>query len=32
VWGLLPPRTYFRFDADAIAAERAQLHALRALD
>jgi catechol-2,3-dioxygenase len=22
-WGLLPPRTYFRFDADAVAAERA---------
>ena len=31
VWGLLPPRTYFRFDAEAIAAERAQLHALRAV-
>ncbi len=28
VWGTLPPRTYFRFDADAIAAERGQLQAL----
>jgi hypothetical protein len=28
VWGVLPPRTYFRFDAAAVAAERAQLTAL----
>ncbi len=28
VWGTLPPRTYFRFDAEAIAAERGQLQAL----
>ncbi len=28
VWGVLPPRTYFRFDAEAVAAERAQLAAL----
>ncbi len=28
VWGTLPPRTYFRFDAEAIAAERGQLGAL----
>ncbi len=28
VWGVLPPRTYFRFDAEAIAAERAQTAAL----
>lgn len=31
VWGQLPPRTYFRFDAASIEAERAQLHALREL-
>jgi len=28
VWGILPPRSYFRFDAEAIAAERGQLEAL----
>ena len=28
VWGTLPPRTYFRFDAEAVEAERAQLDAL----
>ena len=28
VWGTLPPRTYFRFDADAIDVERGQLQAL----
>jgi catechol-2,3-dioxygenase len=28
VWGTLPPRTYFRFDAEAIEAERGQLQAL----
>lgn len=28
VWGSLPPRTYFRFDAEAIEAERRQLPAL----
>ena len=28
VWGTLPPRTYFRFDEEAIEAERGQLHAL----
>jgi catechol 2,3-dioxygenase-like lactoylglutathione lyase family enzyme len=28
VWGTLPPRTYFRFDAEAIEEERGQLHAL----
>jgi catechol-2,3-dioxygenase len=28
VWGTLPPRTYFRFDSDAIAVERGQLQAL----
>jgi len=28
VWGSLPPRTYFRFDAEAVAAERQQLQAL----
>ncbi|MEO8347515.1 MAG: VOC family protein [Acidobacteriota bacterium] len=27
-WGTLPPRTYFRFDAEAIEAERGQLQAL----
>ena len=28
VWGTLPPRTYFRFDEEAIEIERGQLHAL----
>jgi catechol-2,3-dioxygenase len=28
VWGSLPPRTYFRFDEEALAAERDQLEAL----
>ena len=28
IWGTLPPRTYFRFDAAAIEAERGQLEAL----
>ena len=28
VWGTLPPRTYFRFDDEAIESERGQLHAL----
>ena len=28
VWGTLPPRTYFRFDQEAIEAERGQLQAL----
>jgi catechol 2,3-dioxygenase-like lactoylglutathione lyase family enzyme len=28
VWGTLPPRTYFRFDAEAIDLERGQLQAL----
>ena len=28
IWGTLPPRTYFRFDEEAIEAERGQLHAL----
>jgi catechol 2,3-dioxygenase-like lactoylglutathione lyase family enzyme len=28
VWGSLPPRTYFRFDAEAVEAERRQLQAL----
>jgi len=28
-WGQLPPRTYFRFDAAAIEAEREQRHALQ---
>jgi len=28
VWGTLPPRTYFRFDAEAIEIERGQLQAL----
>jgi catechol 2,3-dioxygenase-like lactoylglutathione lyase family enzyme len=28
VWGTLPPRTYFRFDAEAVQAERDQLAAL----
>jgi catechol-2,3-dioxygenase len=33
VWGTLPPRTYFRFDAEAIEIERGQLQALgQALD
>jgi catechol 2,3-dioxygenase-like lactoylglutathione lyase family enzyme len=27
-WGSLPPRTYFRFDAEAVEAERGQLQAL----
>ncbi len=27
-WGTLPPRTYFRFDAEAVEAERQQLQAL----
>jgi hypothetical protein len=25
IWGTLPPRTYFRFDADAIRIEKEQL-------
>jgi len=28
VWGSLPPRTYFRFDAEAVESERQQLQAL----
>ena len=28
VWGILPPRTYFKFDAESIQAERDQLAAL----
>lgn len=28
-WGILPPRSYFRFDADAIESEREQREALR---
>jgi catechol-2,3-dioxygenase len=28
IWGTLPPRTYFRFDAEAIELERGQLQAL----
>jgi catechol 2,3-dioxygenase-like lactoylglutathione lyase family enzyme len=33
VWGTLPPRTYFRFDAEAVELERGQLQALgQALD
>jgi hypothetical protein len=28
VWGQLPPRTYFRFDAEAVEAEKHQLAAL----
>jgi catechol 2,3-dioxygenase-like lactoylglutathione lyase family enzyme len=32
VWGTLPPRTYFRFDAEAIEIERGQLQALGRLD
>jgi catechol-2,3-dioxygenase len=28
VWGILPPRTYFRFDPEAVQAERDQLAAL----
>ena len=31
-WGILPPRSYFRFDADAIASELEQLEALQGLD
>jgi catechol 2,3-dioxygenase-like lactoylglutathione lyase family enzyme len=30
-WGILPPRSYFRFDRAAIEAERAQLEALQGL-
>jgi catechol-2,3-dioxygenase len=30
-WGILPPRSYFRFDDAAIAAEREQLEALQGL-
>jgi catechol 2,3-dioxygenase-like lactoylglutathione lyase family enzyme len=29
VWGILPPRSYFRFDAEAVRSELEQLHALR---
>jgi catechol 2,3-dioxygenase-like lactoylglutathione lyase family enzyme len=29
VWGILPPRSYFRFDDEAVRSEREQLHALR---
>ncbi len=28
-WGQLPPRTYFRFDAEAVRAEREQRHAMQ---
>jgi catechol 2,3-dioxygenase-like lactoylglutathione lyase family enzyme len=28
VWGQLPPRTYFKFDAESVRAEREQRHAL----
>jgi catechol 2,3-dioxygenase-like lactoylglutathione lyase family enzyme len=28
VWGLLPPRTYFKFDPESVRQEREQLHAL----
>ena len=28
IWGTLPPRTYFRFDTEAIDSERGQLQAL----
>lgn len=28
VWGMLPPRSYFRFDADSIAAERESLRSI----
>jgi hypothetical protein len=28
VWGILPPRSYFRFDAAAVEAERQGLEAL----
>lgn len=28
VWGMLPPRSYFRFDAESIAAERESLQAI----
>jgi hypothetical protein len=28
VWGILPPRSYFRFDAVAVEAERQGLEAL----
>ena len=30
-WGILPPRSYFRFDAEAIEAERLQLEAQQGL-
>jgi catechol 2,3-dioxygenase-like lactoylglutathione lyase family enzyme len=30
-WGILPPRSYFRFDREAIEAEREQLEALQGL-
>ena len=30
-WGILPPRSYFRFDAEAVAAEVAQLEAQQGL-
>jgi len=30
-WGILPPRSYFRFDEEAIVAEREQLEALQGL-
>jgi catechol-2,3-dioxygenase len=30
-WGILPPRSYFRFDREAIEAERQQLEALQGL-
>lgn len=29
VWGLLPPRTYFKFDEASVKAEREQLHAMQ---
>jgi catechol-2,3-dioxygenase len=29
VWGLLPPRSYFRFDDEAVRSEREQMHMLR---
>jgi hypothetical protein len=28
VWGQLPPRTYFKFDAASVRAEREQAHAM----
>ncbi|WP_406631961.1 VOC family protein [Amycolatopsis sp. WGS_07] len=28
VWGMLPPRSYFRFDADSVAAERESLRSI----